>query len=336
MTEQKPIIGITMGDPAGIGPEILVSALGGRDLYAGARPLVIGDTGILEAAQAIAGTDLTFNPIADPGSARFRFGTVDVIDRSNLGLGKPCWGAPTRQTGQAMIDYITHGIDLALWQKVDALVTGPINKAAMKLAESEFHGHTELLAHRTKAGQFAMMMAGPKLRIVLVTIHIPLKDVPEAVTPEKVLDTIIITDTALKERFGIERPKIAVAGLNPHAGEEGLFGNEEDTRILPAIKRAKESGRDVSGPFPPDTVYQRAAAGHFDAVVSMYHDQGLIPFKMIHFADGVNTTVGLPIIRTSVDHGTAYDIAGRGEADPSSLIAAIEMATLQASFRRNP
>lgn len=336
MTEQKPIIGITMGDPAGIGPEILVSALSGRDLYGLARPLVIGDTGILQAAQALAGTGLTFNPVADPGSARFRFGTVDVIDRSNLAAGMPCWGAPTRETGRAMIDYITHGIDLALMQKMDALVTGPINKAAMKLAESEFHGHTELLAHRTKAARFAMMMAGPSLRIVLVTIHIPLKDVPGAVTPEKVLETIIITDTALKERFGIERPKIAVAGLNPHAGEEGLFGDEENTRILPAIKSARESGRDVSGPFPPDTVYHRAAAGQFDAVVSMYHDQGLIPFKMIHFADGVNTTIGLPIIRTSVDHGTAYDIAGKGTADPSSLRSAIEMAAFQAENRRNP
>ena len=332
----RPVIGITMGDPAGIGPEILLSALARPSLYKTANPVVIGDLAVLEAARRTTGAALELSPVPGPEAARFSPGTVDVIALSDLSEDPAAWGAPTAGSGRAMIDYIERGIDLALEGKTHALVTGPINKTAMKLAESEFHGHTELLAHRTGAGRFAMMMAGPRLRIVLVTIHIPLRAVPEAVTPEKVLETIRITHEALKARFGIEAPKIAVAGLNPHAGEEGLFGDEEPARIEPALEAARASGIAATGPYPPDTVYHRAAAGQFDAVIAMYHDQGLIPFKMIHFEDGVNTTIGLPIIRTSVDHGTAYDIAGTGKADPASLAAAVRMAALQASFRRKP
>ena len=195
-----------------------------------------------------------------------------------------------------------------------------------------YNGHTEILAEKTKAAGFAMMLAGDKLRVVLVTIHIPLKDVPRALSQEKILQTITLTDSFLRTRMGVENPKIAVAGLNPHAGEGGMFGDEEQRLILPAVNLAKGQRFDVHGPYPPDTIFYHAQKGLYDAVICMYHDQGLIPFKMIHFTDGVNTTLGLPIIRTSVDHGTAYDIAGKGKADPGSLTAAIKMAAAQAAF----
>jgi 4-hydroxythreonine-4-phosphate dehydrogenase len=216
-----------------------------------------------------------------------------------------------------------------------SIATCPITKTAMKLANSRFHGHTELIAHMTKAQSHAMMMAGSTLKVVLVTIHIPLCLVPRLITTDKIVETIELTSFSLVERFGVRQPQIAVAGLNPHAGEEGMFGNEEQEIIGPAVKLAADKGILVSGPFPPDTVFFKAACGHYDAVICMYHDQGLIPFKLIHFKDGINTTLGLPIIRTSVDHGTAYDIAWKtGTADPSSLIQAVKMAAFQAENRK--
>ncbi|MEZ4568532.1 MAG: 4-hydroxythreonine-4-phosphate dehydrogenase PdxA, partial [Desulfobacterales bacterium] len=204
------------------------------------------------------------------------------------------------------------------------------NKTALKLAGSEYHGHTELLAVRSGASEYAMMMTGDRLCVVLVTIHIPFQEIARRLSIDRIMSIIEITDDSLKERFGIANPKIAVAGLNPHAGESGMFGDEEARIIGPAVEFSQKNGIDVSGPYPPDTVFYKALKGEFDAVVCMYHDQGLIPFKMIHFSDGVNTTLGLPIIRTSVDHGTAYDIAGKGIADPGSLIQAIRLAALQA------
>ena len=229
-----------------------------------------------------------------------------------------------------MVSYITSATDMALQGRIDAMVTCPINKQAMHMAGYFYNGHTELIAEKTKSTDFAMMLAGDKLRVVLVTIHIPLKDVPLVLSKEKILQTIIITGSSLYMRFGIENPRIAVAGLNPHAGEGSMFGDEEERIILPAVNLAKSKGFDVLGPYPPDTIFYHAKKGLYDAVICMYHDQGLIPFKMIHFTDGVNTTLGLPIIRTSVDHGTAYDIAGKGKADPGSLTAAIKMAAEQA------
>ncbi|NQT70368.1 MAG: 4-hydroxythreonine-4-phosphate dehydrogenase PdxA, partial [Desulfobacteraceae bacterium] len=191
---------------------------------------------------------------------------------------------------------------------------------------------TELLAERTGSKVFVMMLAGSRLRVVLVTIHIPLKSVPAVLSKERIIQTIRITGRALSDRFGCQDPRLAVAGLNPHAGEEGMFGDEEINIIAPAVQQARSEGFNVAGPSPPDTIFYRAVEGHYDAVVCMYHDQGLIPFKLIHFTDGVNTTLGLPIIRTSVDHGTAYDIAGTGRADPGSLVAAINMAAQQAVY----
>ena len=333
MNENRPIVGITMGDPVGIGPEIICNALNHPEIYNVARPLVIGDVRVLEKAKLITKSPSLIVGVNAPGAGSYKPGCIDVLNSSAIDPESLVWGQPTKITGRAMEHYITIAIDLALNGDIAGIVTCPINKTALKLAGSQYHGHTELLADQTDTAQYAMMMAGDRLRVVLVTIHMALKKVPQSLSIENIMSVIETTDFSLKERFGIDRPKMAVAGLNPHAGEAGMFGDEEARFIEPAVNFSKKNGIDVSGPFPPDTVFISAMNGSFDAVVCMYHDQGLIPFKMIHFSDGVNTTLGLPIIRTSVDHGTAYDIAGKGIADPGSLIQAIHMAAYQAVCR---
>lgn len=332
MNDHSPVIGITMGDPVGIGPEIILKALSSPLIYKICKPLVIGDSGVLKLAKKSISSALEIKDIKTPVSDIYKYGQVNVLCLSKLNEDKISWGKPTVQTGNAMIKYITTAIDMAISESIDAIVTCPVNKAAMQKAGSKFSGHTELLAERTKTDSFAMMLAGGKLRVVLVTIHIPLKNVSAELSKERIIKTIQLTWCALYYQFGFKKPRIAVAGLNPHAGEEKMFGDEEQKIISPAIDSARKKGLDISGPFPPDTVFYHATNGRYDAVVCMYHDQGLIPFKMLHFTDGVNTTLGLPIIRTSVDHGTAYDIAGTGKADPGSLIAAINMAAEHAAY----
>jgi len=331
MADSRPIVGITMGDPVGIGPEIILLSLCRPSIYKTCRPLVIGDLQILNTVKKCTQSDLNLNPINDPDGGKYKIGAVDVLNLSSLDPDRISWGKPTIQTGKAMIRYIKAATGLAIKGDISAITTCPINKAAMQTAGFHYNGHTELLAEQTRSENFAMMFVGDRLRVVLVTIHVPLKEVPSLLSIQKVLNTIRITDRALYERFGFETPRIAVAGLNPHAGEEGLFGNEEKNVIAPAVQSARDEGFDVAGPLPADTLFYHAAKGAYDAVISMYHDQGMIPFKLIHFNDGVNTTLGLPIIRTSVDHGTAYDIAGTGKADPGSLIAAIILAAKQAA-----
>ena len=222
--------------------------------------------------------------------------------------------------------YIEEAVRLVQANQLAGLVTCPISKAALKAGGYRFPGHTEMLAELCQARDFAMMMAGATLKITLVSIHQPLAEVPGAITQEAVLRMINITGQALRDDFAVPEPRLAVAGLNPHAGEDGMFGEEEQRVIAPAVAAARRAGWQVEGPFPPDTIFGKAVAGQFDAVVCMYHDQGLIPFKLLHFSDGVNVTLGLPIVRTSVDHGTAYDIAGKGLAEPTSLAAAVAMA----------
>ena len=332
----RPIIGITMGDPVGIGPEITVKALAETAVQDVCRPLVIGDAAILASAMKITGCPLEIHEVDTPEDGLYRPGILDLLPASRL-QAPPTWGAPDTTTGRAMVDYILKGIDLALEGKTGAIVTGPINKYAMNLSGHAYNGHTELLAERTRTSDYAMMMAGDVLRVTLVTIHTAIASVPKLVTMEKVRDTIALTYKTLVERFGIPTPAIAVAGLNPHAGEEDMFGDEETTRIRPAVEAAQAMGIDARGPFPPDTLFVEAGKGRYDAVIAMYHDQGLIPFKMRHFDDGVNTTLGLPIIRTSVDHGTAYPIAGSGTASHESLVAAIRMAAHQAvHWKKSP
>ena len=324
--KERPIIAITMGDPVGIGPEIIPKALVESAIYEVCRPLILGDVAVIMAAGERLNTGFQIHGIESPEAGFYQHGTMDVIGLSDLDLSRLEHGHPTRETGSAMVAYINRAIDWALQRRVQGLATCPINKFALRMAGVEFDGHTELLAERTRTLDYVMMLAGTRLRVALVTIHLPLAQVPGKLTIESVFKTIQITDDALRGNFGIPKPRLAVAALNPHAGEEGLFGDEESRIISPAVHRAGQEGIDVSGPHPADTLFHRALKGEWDAVVCMYHDQGLIPFKMVHFSDGVNVTLGLPIIRTSVDHGTAYDIAGTGMADPGSLVAAIKMA----------
>ena len=328
-----PIIGITMGDPVGIGPEIILKGLSQASLYDMCRPLVIGDVTVMARTNQWLKTRLIIRQVEGPEDGNYRSGSIDVVGLSDLNYSELQPGRPTKETGRAMVKYVTQGVDWAMQGRVQGLATCPINKMAMHAAGFDFDGHTELLAEQTKTPDCVMMLAGPELRVALVTIHLPLSRVSDNITIDGILKTIRITEESLRKSFGIQKPRLAVAALNPHAGENGLFGDEEVRIISPAVRQAAHACLNVSGPYPADSLFYWALKGRWDAVIAMYHDQGLIPFKMIHFSDGVNTTLGLPIVRTSVDHGTAYDISGAGKANPASLVAAIRMAAQHAVQR---
>ena len=326
ITKSLNPLGITMGCPAGIGPEIIIKAFAGNPEWLLSPPaVVIGDMNILKRASKALDINIPIKSWmpGDPlsGSA------IHVITRTVLNIEDVPWGEPNSATGKASFEYVTEGIRLCREERLSGLVTAPISKLGLKLAGIDYPGHTEILADRTNTERYAMMLAGDRLRVTLVTIHCPLREVADSISTEKIFRVISLTDFSLKNEFGLKKPKIAVAGLNPHGGESGMFGNEEEQVITPAIEMAREKGIMAKGPYPPDTVFYQAINGKFDAVVCQYHDQGLIPFKLIHFRDGVNLTLGLPIIRTSVDHGTAYDLAGTGKADCASLEAAIRLAS---------
>jgi 4-hydroxythreonine-4-phosphate dehydrogenase len=328
-----PRITITMGDPAGIGSEVILKTLLRDDVYQVCSPIVLGDINVLRMVSKRI-EPLSFHIIKTPSEATGSPGLVDVISVSNLKRGSFIPGRPTVHGGKAMVDYIKKAVDFNKAGQVSAMVTCPISKEIMHKAGYRFDGHTELLAKLTNTKDYGMMLAGERLRVSLATIHCALREVPQRLNKGLILKTIRLTYRALEEDFAIKRPHVAVAGLNPHAGEAGLFGLEDKEIIQPAVDEAKNDGLLVEGPFPADTIFYQALNGKFDAVVAMYHDQGLIPVKLLNFSDSVNITLGLPIVRTSVDHGTAYDIAGKGVADPSSLIAAIRMAVKIASARR--
>ena len=313
-----------MGCPTGIGPEIILRYFLGRSDQSLVHPVVIGDIGVLEKCSSELGLNVHCQ-LWSAGSP-LPTGVLPVLSCSALKPESLRWGHPTQETAMAMVDYIKRAVDLIGHNYLDGMVTCPISKVAMRSAGFSYPGHTEMLAELTGTRNFAMMLAGERLRVTLVTIHCPLNQVADSLSRESIVRLIRITHDALIRDFALPDPRIAVAGLNPHAGENGLFGNEEISLIEPAILETRSYGIKVFGPFPPDTVFFKAAAGDYDAVVCMYHDQGLIPFKLMHFSDGVNVTLGLPLVRTSVDHGTAYDIAGRGIADPGSLSAAVELA----------
>ncbi len=329
---QLPIIGITMGDPSGIGPEIIRKALSNSETYEICRPVVWGDAGVLSVK--IDGVrDKPIREISSPLEAEGDSERIDLIPVSQLDKKSIIPGIPGVEGGEAMVNYITRAVEATKREEIAAIVTGPINKALMYEAGHFFEGHTPLIAHLTNTKDYVMMLAGNRLRVTLATIHCALERVPKVLNSERIYKTIWITWQALRLDFGIKKPRLAVAALNPHGGESGLFGLEEDKIIGPAVERAISEGCLVEGPFPADTLFYKAVGGRFDAVVAMYHDQGLIPLKLLHFSDAVNITLGLPIVRTSVDHGTAYDIAGKGVADPSSLKAAIRMAVTMAENR---
>ena len=312
-----------MGDPAGIGPEIVVKALSDPDIQRTCRLVVIGSRPVMAEAIALSVPALKINQISSPKEAALSAGALNFIEINGpVRIEK---NRPSPESGKASVSYIEKAVDLALRKEVDAIVTAPISKEALKMSGHPWPGHTEMIAEKCATGEYAMMLTGGPLRVVLVTIHTAIKNVPGLVRKDSVLKTIRLSKIAC-DMLSIGNPRIAVAGLNPHSGEGGIFGTEEIEEIEPAVKQAKREGLPVSGPYPPDTIFHKAYTGEVDIIVCMYHDQGLIPLKMISFDTGVNTTIGLPIIRTSPDHGTAYDIAWKGIASPSSMIEAIKLA----------
>ncbi len=318
----QPLV-ITMGDPTGIGPEIIIKALLEGACDQGARPVVVaGDAGVLVRAAEVLGAEAA---VAD-GAIVVAGKRLPVRNLSSLPVADIGYGQPDVACGKAMADYIDWAAQRCLSGQAAGMVTAPINKKAINDAGIDFPGHTELLAERCGIDKVVMMLAGDKLKVCLVTTHLPLNRVAEVLTTGEIIDTVRITDRSLREQFGIDKPRLAVLAVNPHAGEAGLFGDEEARLIVPAIEAARTEGIAASGPHSADTLFHFAARGDYDAVICMYHDQGLIPLKLLHFEDGVNVTLGLPIIRTSVDHGTAYDLAGTGQASCASLVAAVRMA----------
>jgi 4-hydroxythreonine-4-phosphate dehydrogenase len=343
----KPLLAITMGDPAGVGPEIIAKALSDPEVYAICRPVVVGDGSAMRMGLDVARASLSIHSIEELGEAEYRHGTIDLLDLKNVDTGKLVMGVPQAMAGKASVEFVLRATDMALAGEVDAIVTAPLNKEAMNMGGYSYPGHTELLAEKAGTKNYAMMLISGNLRVVHVTTHIPLRLVPEKVTKERIVTTIEVAYDAAR-KLGIEAPRIAVAGLNPHSSDGGLFGDEEKTKIEPAIAEVKMRGLNVEGPVPPDTVFGKALGGLYDVVVAMYHDQGHIPVKLAGFRwdektgewgdmGGVNMTIGLPFIRTSVDHGTAYGRAGRrdGTANPQSLKEAIQVAVQMANARKS-
>lgn len=329
----RPLLAITLGDPSGIGPEITLKTLAHGDIFERCRPLILGDRRILERAAPWVSAALAFEMVGGPADGRYLPGTVTLLDLANAAPADCPVGEISAASGRAAVEYVFLGCDLAMAGSVDAVVTAPLNKAAMNLAGFHYAGHTELLTERTNAQRVSMLLVGPRLRVVHISTHVALTEAIARVKKERVEQVIQIAADSC-HALGIPNPRIAVAGLNPHASEGGLFGDQEEREIIPAILEMRSRGFDVSDPQPPDTVFLRATKGAYDIVVAMYHDQGHIPMKLLAFDSGVNVSVGLPIIRTSVDHGTAFDIAGKGIAREESMIAAIDVA-IQMS-RANP
>lgn len=327
-----PVVAVTMGDAAGIGPEIIVKSLTVKKTYDICRPLVIGDRGIMEKAASIVKSPVTVRGVETVDEAHFAYGTLDVLDLKNLPPDLPFSKVDPR-AGRAAYEYLEQAIRLAMERKVDAVATAPLNKEALKAGGCSLPGHTEILGHLSGTRDFSMMLVSKALKVIHVSTHVSIRQACDLVKRDRVFRVILLADEALR-RLGVASPRIAVAGLNPHAGEGGLFGTEEIDEIVPAIALARERGIDARGPVPPDTVFFRAASRReFDIVVVMYHDQGHIPLKLGGFEDGINVTVGLPFIRTSVDHGTAFDIAGTGKADCRSMTAAIRAAAAMSGTR---
>lgn len=336
MNELRPILGITMGDPASIGPEVAVKALATAEVYKVCRPLVVGDAKVIADAVSFCGLNLTVNAVKSVEDAVFSFGQIDVYDLANVDMSRLKKGEMSAESGDVAFKTVVETINLAMEGKIGGTVTGPINKESIQMAGHRFSGHTEIYAHYTNTKKYGMLLVENGLRVIHVSTHVSLRQACDLVKKARILDTIELIYGACKQ-LGIADPKIAVAGLNPHASDGGLFGSEEKEEIIPAIEEAVSRGYNVVGPVPADTLFPKAVAGNYDGVVAMYHDQGHIPFKVVGFSwdsetqkmnsvKGVNITLGLPIIRTSVDHGTAMEIAGRGIASPDAMLLAIDYA----------
>src|ERR1700743_2385336 len=332
----KPIIGITMGDPASIGPEIAIKALLNKEIYDSCKPLLVGDATVFAHIIKRLNLDATINIIENVDEAKFTFGEIDIFDLNNTDIDKLVFGEISAMAGEAAFQSVTKVIELAMAGEIDATVTGPINKKSINEAGHHFAGHTEIYAQYTGTKKYAMLLVEDNLKVIHVSTHVSLRQACDLVKPDRLLEVIDSLYNGLIS-LGETNLKIGVAGLNPHAGDSGLFGTEDDQEIAPAVEEARCRGFDVDGPVPPDTLFAKAATGTYGGVVAMYHDQGHIPFKLTGFqwdaekqqmksVKGVNITMGLPIIRTSVDHGTAFEIAGKGVASPDAMILAIQSA----------
>ena len=323
---QRPVLGLTMGDPAGIGPEVIAKALADKALARMCCPVVVGSRAVMERTIASHATAAASGGLRSGEHRPTERWQVAVVDALKSPLPRFRMGVAADVTGAASIDFIKAAVRLAQAGSLAGIVTAPINKEAMNMAGYHYPGHTELLADLTQTKEFGMMIVGGPLKIMFTTTHVAINALSSMLTTERITKAIRLAHLGLTRYFGIARPKIGVAALNPHAGEHGLFGNEEATSIVPAVQQARAAGIKASDPLPADTLFGKAARGAYDGVVAMYHDQGLIPLKLLAFGTCVNLTVGLPIIRTSVDHGTAYDIAGKGLAEHGSLLEAVKVA----------
>ncbi len=341
----KPIIGITMGDPASIGPEITVKAFAHPEIFDQCRPIVVGDASVMERAKHfVHRDDIVIHAVSDVSEAVFAPGTIDVLDMKCVDIGKLEMAKVSVMAGNAAFQYVKRVIELANEGRVDGTVTNALNKEAINLAGHHFSGHTEIYAHYTGTKKYCMMLAHQNMRVTHVSTHVSLREACDRVKKERVLDVIRMSYEACRD-LGIESPRVAVAGLNPHCGEGGLFGDEEIKEIAPAVEAARAEGIDASGPYPPDSIFSKLRGGWYDVVVCMYHDQGHIPLKVVGFVysqaekkwdavEGINLTLGLPIVRVSVDHGTAFDQAGTGMASELSLMNSIDYAVRLSRSRK--
>ena len=340
---KRPILAITMGDPAGIGPEIIIKSLSLPEVYKKCRPIVTGDANVMTLAASLLSSGIKINPVKSVDDAVFECGTIDVLDLKLVDMSSFKIGQVAAQCGNAAFESVIKAIQLAMDGVVDATVTAPLNKEALNMAGHHFDGHTEIYAHYTGTEKYAMLLADEFLRVIHVSTHVPLRKACDLVKKERIIDvTELIVDAC--RQFGIKNPRIGIAGLNPHASDGGLFGDEERLEISPAVEELRSRGCNVDGPVPPDTLFAKAKCGKYDGCVAMYHDQGHIPFKVVGFnwdketgtmktAKGVNITLGLPIIRVSVDHGTAFDVAGKGVASPDAMLLSIDYATKMANSK---
>jgi 4-hydroxythreonine-4-phosphate dehydrogenase len=336
MVGYRPLIGISVGDPAGIGPEITAKALSLPEVYQLCKPLGVADAEMMKEAIKFSNLNLKIHTVISPKEGLYQFGTIDLLDLKNLDGRSVKHKKISADYGRASFEYVKKVIELAMKKEIDTTVTGPISKEAINLAGFHYSGHTEIYAELTHTKDYAMMLVHDHFRVIHVSTHVSLREACDRVKKDRVYRVIMLGYDAVR-RLGIQNPRIAVSGLNPHAGESGMFGREEIEEIEPAIKQAQEKGLSIEGPIPPDTVFSKMQGGQYDLVVVMYHDQGHIPTKLVGFQyddktktwgsmSGVNITCGLPIIRVSVDHGTAFGKAGEGRANPESMIQAIKIA----------
>lgn len=322
----KPKIGITMGDAAGIGPEIIVKTLNERKVYKWCSPIVLGDVKVMQIALRSTGLNLKIHPVKEISKAQFEYGTVDVLDFNNIDIDRLKMGRVSEMCGKAAVVYTQEAAKMAMNKQIQAMVSAPLNKESMRKAGYHYSSQTNIIGELTSSENYSLMSIFNHLRVLTVTSHIPLRKVCELITKKRVLDTIILANSSMKTLFRVTQPKIGISALNPHAGEGGIFGKEEIEEIMPAVRKANSLGIKARGPIPADTIFVKARRGEFDIVVALYHDQAFIPVKVLGFGRIVTVVAGVPVIRTSVAHGTAFDIAGKNLADHRNFLQAVKLA----------